>query len=465
MKTILVAALIFVVAFILWLPAEPVSGKSAATNLNARPVIASSCGCLQITDLQNRLKAVNAALAALERQQTAERWQVPFSSSSYQDDLVPLIMVALGSARAGAMGRMAGSIDPTSCAIRPDSPPVTGCFADLIAKNVENRRENCESWKSDPNKTGSDYRAPQSMSDVIGELLTSYYEEQGLIEEKLLTLRAQCGNRGGSGSMPPGMPPIVPPTTPPQGPTPPTVTPPSTRTRPPGPPTPSPSPTGTIPPGGVPIGVPPGPPTGGPPVVPPPIPQSSPAVPPPSQPPGSGGPIGVRRRSGYVRYILDASMTFPGLGTFKLTSDSNIPFTITQNRVTGAGTITTIFDTSGSNCRVMNYDATVDVDVTGTRVGNTLNVLVTRRVSGSGPSFADKVANIRMECFMGGDQAFAQMIPNPMSNVTPGVRQRLQLPRPGQAYSQVQTPIGYGMSGPAGPMGLTGTITLRVYSP
>jgi len=455
MKISAVASLIALVGCCLWFV-----GSVPLTQ--AKDLQIDSCGCAQVTDLQNRLKAVNAAIASLEEQQSAERWQAAFSQSSYQNDLLPIIAKALQTSGAGTSARIRGEIDPASCAIRPQSPTANACFAELIATSTENKRESCEAWKSDPNRTGADYRTTNSMSDVISEELTSYYAEQGFLQEKLMSLQLLCGNRRGANPVPPGIPiptgtgpGSVPPSRQPGAP------PSGSSGRPSGVPSPVPSPAAS--PGGVPIGVPPGgPPTGGPPVQPPPIPQSSP---PPSQPPGSGGPIGVRRRSGYVRYILDGTMSFPGLGTFKLTSDSNIPFSITQNRVTGGGTITTIFDTSGSNCKVSNYDATVDVDVAGTRVGNTLNVLVTRRASGSGPSFADKVASVRMECFIGGEQAFAQMIPNPMSNVTPGVRQRLQLPRPGQPYSEIQTPIGYGLSGPAGPMGLTGTITLRVYSP
>lgn len=418
-----------------------------------RLLTSQSCGCSDLTGLRDRLRAVEAAAAELEKRREDERWAEPFSQNAYQNQLIPFIERAMGATNSGTLGKPLGSIDPASCAVRPDTSRMSACLVSSIAKNLEIRKAACENWRTVFGRSGTDYRSGNPMAQIVNEEIDAYQSEADFIKEELLRLEAaQCRNARGSS---------VSTTTPP---TPPGTTPPGNTSRPNIPQVPIPTgvvppgtiPPGQIPPGGLPIGIPPGgPPTGPPPALPPLPPPDNPPVQPPG---GTGGPIGVRQTSGYVRYHLDVLMAFPGFGYFKYKANSRLPFTITQNRVTGGGTIVTEIDTSSTPCTASNFDGTVEVSVTGRQAGNYMDVVVTRVTNPNGPSFAEKVANIRLDCKIDGADAFAFNQPNPMSNLTPAVRQRLPLPPVGGPPTTTTIPLQLGIAG-------QGRIVLRVYRP
>jgi hypothetical protein len=81
-----------------------------------------------------------------------------------------------------------------------------------------------------------------------------------------------------------------------------------------------------------------------------------------------------------VQYIFEGEYTLPMIGTIRMHSNQFISFTVNpDNTISGADSINTTLDTSGSPCKISGFNGVADINIAGAIVGGDLNAEITPR--------------------------------------------------------------------------------------
>lgn len=149
-----------------------------------------------------------------------------------------------------------------------------------------------------------------------------------------------------------------------------------------------------------------------------------------------------------VQYIMEGTRPFPPpINGVRMFSNSTIPFTVANGRISGSGTIVTNLELPGSACTVSGYEPNADILVDGQITGGILEAVVRPRGQSQTTSAAMKIT-----CPPGG---FAQSIPQQQYYV---ITQKLRVPGPREAYTEETIDLAARTQG-----AMPGTVVLRLF--
>lgn len=129
-----------------------------------------------------------------------------------------------------------------------------------------------------------------------------------------------------------------------------------------------------------------------------------------------------------VQYIFEGEYTLPVIGTIRMHSNQFISFTVNpDNTISGADSIITNLDTSGSPCRISGFNGVADINISGAIVGGDLNAEITPRGSSQRTS-----AHMTITCPPKGK---AEVFPVQQNY---SMTESLKIPVRGQRYTEKQ---------------------------
>lgn len=127
-----------------------------------------------------------------------------------------------------------------------------------------------------------------------------------------------------------------------------------------------------------------------------------------------------------VQYLMEGEYTLPIVGTIRMNANEIIDFTVNpDNTISGADTITTNLDASGSPCRISGYNGVADINIGGEILGGYVNAEITPRGTSQRTS-----AHMVITCPPKGK---AEVFPVQQNY---SMTESLKIPMPGQRYTE-----------------------------
>jgi hypothetical protein len=149
-----------------------------------------------------------------------------------------------------------------------------------------------------------------------------------------------------------------------------------------------------------------------------------------------------------VQNIFEGEYTLPVIGTIRMHSNQFISFTVNpDNTISGADSIITTLDTSGSPCRISGFNGVADINISGAIVGGDLNAEITPRGASQRTS-----AHMTITCPPKGK---AEVFPEPQNY---SMTESLKIPVRGQQYTEKQIDLASRSQGM-----MHGNVTLRLF--